>query len=276
MQVWDLHQLQCVQTLSGHTKAVLHLQRQGDYLFSVGGPSIRVWDVRTGKCVARLLTSRQAGWIRAISVTPHLEMVVGCQDTTLKIYVCAEEDLKGCELVCDSSLSNGQTTPSAGAQDAGRGSAVQPPQAAAAATPCDGYDEYDEPQVAVEEVPVPSGGTAAGGLVTFEVRADQRNVTVPALQGKLHDGHCAAIQAVVCSQQYVCTAGGDCAIRVWDRATLNPESTMIGHRGPVFALVLLGASPCPPMLPDSQVKHVPLCFSPHFAVVQKHALQQGL
>lgn len=80
--------------------------------------------------------------------------------------------------------------------------------------------------------------------MTFDVTDDQWDVTTPALQGNLDDGHCAAIHAVVCSEKHVCTAGGDCVIRVWNRTTLKPESSMIGHRGPVFALVLLGVLRC--------------------------------
>ena len=252
--------MKCVQTLSGHTKAVLRLQQQGKYLFSVGGPSIRVWDVRTGLCVSRLLTSRQAGWIRAISVTPRLEVVVGCQDTTLKIYVCSEEDLKAGGPIQDSSFVNRHTMSSVGAQGSSSNGA--------AAAPCDGDDGYGAPQIAIGEVDA-AGTAAGGGLVSFDVTADQRDVTVPTLQGKLDDGHCAAIHAVVCSEEYVCTSGGDCVIRVWDRATLNPESTMIGHRGPVFALVLLGALTCVFYLSRSLRKHVALCWSSFISEAQK-------
>lgn len=242
VQVWDLHQLKCANTLYGHTKAVLRLQQQGNYLFSVGGPSIRVWDVETGKCVTRILTSRQAGWIRAISVTPDLEMVVGCQDTTLKMYACTAEDLKSCELEGDGSFPVQRTSMSTLPQASSKDNITQQTQPTAPATPCAGEDGYTTPETAIGEV---GAGGSAAALVSFDITADQRDVTTPALQGKLDDGHCAAIHAVVCSQKYVCTAGGDCVIRVWNRSDLNPESTMIGHRGPVFALVLLGSVHCP-------------------------------
>lgn len=252
MQVWDMQQMQCVQTLEGHTKAVLRLQQQSNYLFSVGGPSIRIWCLESGKCVTRILTSRQAGWIRAMSVTPELEMVVGCQDTTLKVYECNKDDLRSCELDGDNSvpidsskaqLPSASQLPLASHEDNSSPLKKVTQSAAAAASGVNEEDGFKAPETEIGELAAgsPSRGT---GLVTYDkpTSTDRRQITTPALQGNLDDGHCAAIHAVVCSQKYVCTAGGDCSIRVWTRSDLKPLSTMIGHRGPVFALGLVGAS----------------------------------
>ena len=59
--MWDLDALQCSETWVGHSKAVLKLQQQGPYVFSIGGSSIRVWCTASGTCQQRLLTARTAG-----------------------------------------------------------------------------------------------------------------------------------------------------------------------------------------------------------------------
>lgn len=105
-QVWDLEQLCCVATWTGHSKSVLKLQAQGKYVFSIGGLSVRVWDTQTGDCVHRLLTSRNAGTLRSLCVTPSLQIVVGCQDTTLKLYHFLEPDNAGRSLGVQASMRN--------------------------------------------------------------------------------------------------------------------------------------------------------------------------
>jgi WD40 repeat protein len=91
-QVWDLERLCCVATWTGHSKPVLKLQSQGKYVFSIGGLSVRVWDTQTGECVQRLLTTRSAGTLRSLCVSPSMQIVVGCQDTTIKLYQFLEPD----------------------------------------------------------------------------------------------------------------------------------------------------------------------------------------
>jgi WD40 repeat protein len=241
VQVWDLHQMKCVHTLSGHTKAVLRLQKQGDYLFSVGGPWIRVWQCDSGKCVFRILTSRQAGWIRAISVTPNLEVIVGCQDTTLKMYEIKLDTLKCAELRSQNSIPGSRSPRTDGATARIVQQAAPQAQPAAVKLPCIVQTGRDTPESAIEEGKG-AGATGSGAAALDSTnRQNQREITEPTLQGNLDDGHCASIHAVVSNQKYVCTAGGDCMIRVWNRTSLNPQHTMSGHRGPVFALVLLGA-----------------------------------
>ena len=51
------------------------------------------------------------------------------------------------------------------------------------------------------------------------------------------DSHCSAVTAIACCGDYVCSAGGDAAIRVWRATTLEPvkcgpgadQSGMAGH-----------------------------------------------
>ena len=86
MQVWDLEALAQVSMFVGHCKPVLKLQHQPNRIFSIGGSSIRVWDIATGLCRERYLTSRSAGTLRALCVTRELDIIVGCQDTTIKLY----------------------------------------------------------------------------------------------------------------------------------------------------------------------------------------------
>jgi WD40 repeat protein len=96
LQVWDLEALENVATLEGHCKPVLKLQYQQGLVFSIGGSSIRVWDPASGRCLERFLTTRKSGTLRALCVTPGLEMIVGCQDTTIKLYRFREIESVSC------------------------------------------------------------------------------------------------------------------------------------------------------------------------------------
>lgn len=238
MQVWNLRTLECVNTWAGHTKAILKLQLQGNYIFSIGGPSVRIWHKETGACVHRILTSRRAGWIRAISVTPDMDVVAGCQDTTLKVYRFSPREAVPPPWGLQSMVScpRGRDYPPefAAAQECG-------------AARC-GSDAHAPPATLIAPVATGDTGGMSKARATFDVSYDAPNVTEALLEGKLDDGHCAAIHAVVSSRRFVCSAGGDSTIRVWRAKDLQPVTSMIGHRGPVFALLMLGAFPAQPVL----------------------------
>ena len=68
-------------------------------------------------------------------------------------------------------------------------------------------------------------------------------VTEPAQTGNVDEGHCAAVNSVVHSRKYIISGGGDCRIRVWAKTTLAHVTTLPGHRGPVFTLLVAGVTP---------------------------------
>lgn len=68
-------------------------------------------------------------------------------------------------------------------------------------------------------------------------------VTAPRVTSAVDDGHCSAINSVVACLDFLCSAGGDCTVRVWKKETLAPVTTLRGHRGPVMSLVAIGARP---------------------------------
>lgn len=50
IKIWNLNDLQCIKTMSGHTGSVLCLQYNDDVIISGSSDStIRVWDIRTGQ-----------------------------------------------------------------------------------------------------------------------------------------------------------------------------------------------------------------------------------
>lgn len=228
VQVWDLSTLECTNTWAGHTKAILKLQMQGKYIFSIGGPSIRVWNKATGTCVHRILTPRRAGWVRAISVSPDLDIVAGCQDTTLRRYRFAPD---------------APSPPPLGLQSMPSCPRGPPARRGEAACARSTSDAHAPPATLIAPVGAEPGAGGSKARATFDVSPEGACVTEAVLEGRLDDGHCAAIHAVVSSRRFVCSAGGDSTIRVWRATSLEPVTTMTGHRGPVFALLMLGAVP---------------------------------
>lgn len=240
VQVWDLSTMECTNTWAGHTKAILKLQLQGKYIFSIGGPSIRVWNKTTGVCVHRILTPRRAGWVRAISVNPDLGIVAGCQDTTLRQYRFAPDAARPPLLGLQSVASCPRGPEATGGPAAAA--------AAAAVEECRercGSDTHAPPSTLIAPVGTGVAGGASKARATFDVSKEAPFVTEALLEGKLDEGHCAAIHAVVSGRRFVCSAGGDSGIRVWRADSLEAVTTMTGHRGPVFALLMLGVDPSP-------------------------------
>jgi hypothetical protein len=70
---------------------------------------------------------------------------------------------------------------------------------------------------------------------------DVAAVVEPALVGGMDEGHCAAVQSVVHSADYIISAGGDSLIHVWRMQDFSHVSAMSGHQGPVFSLIVVGA-----------------------------------
>ena len=153
-----------------------------------------------------------AGTLRSLCVTPELDIVVGCQDTTLKLY--SHEQL---------GPRDSESLPCRGA------------------LPCDDdvpVAAEEPPRVSFAGPPVLTHAVSTLSATDVELR---HTVVEPAVTGSVDEGHCAAVQSVVHSAKYIISAGGDCRIRVWARKGLEPVTALQGHRGPIFALLIAGA-----------------------------------
>ena len=79
LQVWDLQQGKCVRTLTGHSRPVQRLHIAGGRLYSIGGRSLRVWDLATYACVRVLQQPRESGALSALAVSPDGTVYVAGQ-----------------------------------------------------------------------------------------------------------------------------------------------------------------------------------------------------
>ncbi len=80
--MWDLQQGKCIRTLTGHSRPVQKLHVAGQRLFSVGGRSLRVWDLATYVCRHVIHLPRDNGALSALAVSPegmlYIAGQVGC------------------------------------------------------------------------------------------------------------------------------------------------------------------------------------------------------
>ena len=303
--MWDLNELACTATWRGHSKPILKIQQQGSFLFSVGGSSVRVWDAQTGACQARILTSRSAGTLRSLCVTPDMRLVVGCQDTCIKLYnfhppvaqpYTAPSSLnqRGFEAVSvgGGAQQNGTTANNStgSAQLSGpplSGTGASPAQLFSSPSRGTGHQDltgarttsgnlgwspraftsgpaYAPSAFGVAPTNAPDADPLDARELSFFASLTEQNgagqdrlaahVVEPALTGDVDEGHCAAVQSVVYSSKHIISAGCDCLIRVWRAEDLSHVCALTGHRGPVFALIVVGAQSFRPMLRARQAR----------------------
>ena len=69
--MWDLQQGKCIRTLTGHSRPVQKLHADGQRLFSIGGRSLRVWDLATYACRHVIHLPRDNGALSALAVSPE-------------------------------------------------------------------------------------------------------------------------------------------------------------------------------------------------------------
>ena len=79
LQVWDLQQGKCMRTLTGHSQPVQKLHADGQRLFSIGGRSLRVWDLTTFVCVHVIHLPRDNGAISALAMNPGRMLYIAGQ-----------------------------------------------------------------------------------------------------------------------------------------------------------------------------------------------------
>lgn len=79
VQVWDLAEGKCVRTLTGHSRPVQRLHVANGRLYSVGGRSLRVWDLATFACLRVLQQPRESGALSALSVASDGTLYVAGQ-----------------------------------------------------------------------------------------------------------------------------------------------------------------------------------------------------
>ena len=84
LQVWDLQQGKCMRTLTGHSQPVQKLHVDGQRLFSIGGRSLRVWDLTTFVCVHVIHLPRDNGAISALAMNPGRMLYIAGQVRALK------------------------------------------------------------------------------------------------------------------------------------------------------------------------------------------------
>ena len=84
LQVWDLQQGKCMRTLTGHSQPVQKLHADGQRLFSIGGRSLRVWDLTTFVCVHVIHLPRDNGAISALAMNPGRMLYIAGQVRALK------------------------------------------------------------------------------------------------------------------------------------------------------------------------------------------------
>ena len=68
--MWDLQQGRCIRKLAGHSRPVQKLRAEGQRLFSVGGRSLRVWDLATYLCIHVIHLPRDSGTLTALALDP--------------------------------------------------------------------------------------------------------------------------------------------------------------------------------------------------------------
>lgn len=71
VQVWDLQQGRCIRTLTGHSRPVQKLQADGQRLISIGGRSLRVWDLTTYLCIHVIHLPRDNGTLSALAMASN-------------------------------------------------------------------------------------------------------------------------------------------------------------------------------------------------------------
>ena len=83
--MWDLCSESGIIKLQGHKDAITGLQLFGDVLISSSNDSfLRIWDLKTFACIENVVTSR--GAIGAIQVVDEKYLVLGLEDSSLKVY----------------------------------------------------------------------------------------------------------------------------------------------------------------------------------------------
>ena len=261
VRVWDVMSLKCVRVLLGHTKPVQRVavvevdsaaaesrsgksnknddkKRRGKkklLLLSAGGRHVRVHDTETWQCVRALDLPEGAGSIYALCCS-HTLLSGGALWKVVRAWV------------------GGQDTTVRAYDLEGKTEAAAAAASAASAAPTSAAPAFFEVE---ETVATPSARTPAGGAA---------------------GGHCSAVcsLALVCCAggggrapaTFVCSAGGDAAIRVWsadevvsDRRATQPSpaaaaaaaapdsppppppapiGVLRGHRGSVMCLASVG------------------------------------
>jgi WD40 repeat protein len=208
-----------------------------------------MWDTLTGHCEARILTTTSSGTLRSLCVTPDHRIVVGCQDTTLKLYPVQWPTLT-------------MVSPPTSFDQRGYGAvaaALPPPMSSLTPRSNSGSESHiakwamkDPPPILAATSQLSLGSNCcnapsmngAGSSWHFQVQGSNKEyaaaVVEPALVSGVDEGHCAAVQSVVHSRIYIVSAGGDSLIHVWRIQDLQHVCAMSGHQGPVFALIVVG------------------------------------
>ena len=73
-----------MRTLTGHSQPVQKLHADGQRLFSIGGRSLRVWDLTTFVCVHVIHLPRDNGAISALAMNPGRMLYIAGQVRALK------------------------------------------------------------------------------------------------------------------------------------------------------------------------------------------------
>ena len=100
-QVWDLAQGKCVRTLTGHSRPVQRLHIASGRLYSIGGRSLRVWDLATYTCLRVQQQPRESGALFALAVAPNGTVYIAGQVRACSLNASLSgEKPTGCRLVC--------------------------------------------------------------------------------------------------------------------------------------------------------------------------------
>lgn len=65
-------------------------------------------------------------------------------------------------------------------------------------------------------------------------------IDAPDLETDACEGHVSSVNAVVQCGQYICSAGGDAMVRVWEADSLKLVRVLRGHRGSILCLLVMG------------------------------------
>ncbi|KAH3759225.1 hypothetical protein Pelo_8953 [Pelomyxa schiedti] len=82
LRLWDIDNLTCVRTFSGHTQGVLSLCVRGNMLVSGAGEGVRVWDLSTGDLMHKMVHEEAL----CVQVLDETKVVSGGADANIKIW----------------------------------------------------------------------------------------------------------------------------------------------------------------------------------------------
>ncbi|CAL8463359.1 g2893 [Coccomyxa elongata] len=207
------------QRLTGHTGALLCLALLDKRLLfsSSTDLTIKVWDLAQGKCMRTL--------------TGHSRPVQRLHIAGGRLYSIGGRSLRVWDLATYTCLRVLQQPRESGALSA----LAVAPHGIVYVAGQDASIKAFRPESEAMGGPevVAMNGHAPGAL-----RLAQE--AVPDMCSAKEDAHCGAVQTLALCGSYLCSAGGDAMIRIWDASTLALFRVLRGHRGSVLTLYTAG------------------------------------